>query len=542
MEKSSTKGPICGIENCRSRRYDEGEDGFLYCQNGHRQGGLVRGDDDEDNLMTAARTVTRKKKEIDENTKKIAKHFSGRQAFDLYLKSLQLILRRQIWFLVHEQGLPPELETVIYDLWALRIAQLSDKIASDTSESESQSQSQVFNTLETDDGDTSDDERGMLKNTAYRGERKLASMPNLNDTLALCYLGILTLRLPITPGDIYAWVTDGKMAYRRAIKLVPLAMRDRLPATYHAVLDQQTLFKHKRFYNTVTDLQIGYSKDHSIIWPALNVPLLLYRYVREMALPLELYDATTRLADLLGYNFALHGNDKKRLGIRHLPEAQLIGCVLVCVKLLYPLDDRQRSPLSSTEPTSTTLDWDAWCKRVNAATADSGEGNEHFTTEDLIKLQEKDVLSMLPEQLDQYMDFYADAFLDDAEIQRTKENDDFRHALYSMFPIEGHGEPRPPKELSNPVSLPEQMEIVKAVHSSMTPVAAASDEAAGPELLRPGQAYHVWKKEEQLPDRAKVLYEKAAKLAGLSMDLLVKAVFFTEAKIEQWRRQQMTRS
>jgi hypothetical protein len=38
MDARRTKGPICGIENCRSRSYEEGEDGYLYCQNGHRQG------------------------------------------------------------------------------------------------------------------------------------------------------------------------------------------------------------------------------------------------------------------------------------------------------------------------------------------------------------------------------------------------------------------------------------------------------------------------------------------------------------------------
>jgi len=37
METRKTKGPVCGIENCRSKRYEEGEDGYHYCQNGHRQ-------------------------------------------------------------------------------------------------------------------------------------------------------------------------------------------------------------------------------------------------------------------------------------------------------------------------------------------------------------------------------------------------------------------------------------------------------------------------------------------------------------------------
>ena len=36
--------------------------------------------------------------------------FEGKEAFELYLISYQLILRKQIWWLVHEKGLPSELE------------------------------------------------------------------------------------------------------------------------------------------------------------------------------------------------------------------------------------------------------------------------------------------------------------------------------------------------------------------------------------------------------------------------------------------------
>jgi hypothetical protein len=30
-------GPVCSDENCRSRRIEEGEDGYFYCHRGHRQ-------------------------------------------------------------------------------------------------------------------------------------------------------------------------------------------------------------------------------------------------------------------------------------------------------------------------------------------------------------------------------------------------------------------------------------------------------------------------------------------------------------------------
>ncbi|EOA86215.1 uncharacterized protein SETTUDRAFT_110134 [Exserohilum turcica Et28A] len=446
----ATKGPVCGVENCRSRRYEEGDDGRLYCQNGHQQAAVVRGEDDDD-YISAARTVTRKKKTAEEEDKTSDKIFKGPQAFDLYLKCLQLVLRHQLWFLVRDKGLPAELEALVYDLWSLRIAQLEDKIASNEDPSSNpQSQSQVFNTLESGD-DATDTEKGHVSSMMRKRDRRLSTAPNLNDCVLLCYLGITTLRLPFTPGDLYAWVADGKLAYCRAIKLLPLAMRDRLPPTYRANLDPIAPLTYTRFYRTLTDLQTSYDADHGILWPPLNFSLLSYRYLRELALPLELYAATKRLGDLLGYDFAPHYEGKKRLGIRHLPEAQLVSCIIVCIKILYPFDQEQRQWGLSTQHTMTAMNWDVWCKEM-------------------------------------------------------------RLPLHHEF------------------------DVVKAVHSAMEPVPNVADEDG--QTLRAGQAYPRWRTRGELPEAARLLFEKARRLAGLSMNMLILAVGFTEARIEQWKRLQ----
>jgi RNA polymerase I-specific transcription initiation factor RRN7 len=459
---------------------------------------------------------------------------SGRRAFDLYLKCLQLILRHQVWFLVQEKGLPSELEMVIFDLWALRVAQLSEKIASGDQESESQSQ--VYNTLESEDDDTTNHERGTISTPKGR-DKKLQGTPNLYDCLALCYLGISTLRLPMTPGDIYAWVTDGKMAYRRAIKLLPLAMKDRLPSSYHAVLDPQTMMSYRRFYTTLTNLEISFEKEHGVQWPALNVQLLLFRYLKELALPLELYDATLRLGDLLGYTFAFRYDGRENLGVRHLSEAQLIGCLVLCVKLLYPFDKVRRAPHSSSEPTAVLMNWKQWCKHMAAAKKEHRASNPGFTTEELTKLQEGDVFKLQSDQLDQYLDFYADTFLDEAEIQRTKDNDDFRNALYGLFPIEVK-EQHNPVQLSDTLPHERRLEVVSAVHSSMRVAAAVRNSDDDSDALRPGQMYPRWREVQDLPPRATIFCEEAARLAGLSLEMLVMAVFFAEARVEKWRRKQ----
>ena len=397
---------------------------------------------------------------------------SGRSGVDLYLKCLQLILRHQIWYLIKGEGLTAELETVVFDLWSLRVAQLGDRIENDNPGFDSQSQSQTFSTLDSDESGT---EAEKSKARSKRRKRiQLDDLPSLLDCLALCYLGILTLRLPVTPGDIHTWVTDGKLAYQRAIKYLPLMMKDRLPSTYHAALDPDAVLQYSRFYTVTTDLQIIFMEQHKIVWPPLNHPLILFRYLKELGLPLELYDATLRLARFLDYDFTPHQSDKKRVGIQHLPEAQLVGCLVVCTKLLYPFDNEQRHPRLPSEPTAVVLDWDDWARQIRAAKDRQRGGTNRFSGEELAHLQEKDILSMQPDQLDQYLDFYANLFLENAEIQRAKDTNDFRNHLYQMFPTEdeqGTG------RLSDNSSPEDALKMVQGVHNNFTRVKAVRDAA-----------------------------------------------------------------
>lgn len=438
-----------------------------------------------------------------------------------------------MWFLVKEKGLPEELELITLDLWALRIAQFGDRIASD-GRADSQSQSQVFNTLETDESDT-DDGRVTLR-TSKRRNKKLGEVPNLLDCLALCYLGMLTLRLPITLGDIYHWVTEEKLPYRGAVKLLPLPMRDRLPGTYHAMLNPNALLKFRRLYATITDLQVSFTKDHKITWAALNYRLLIFRYIKELALPIEIYDFTIRLSKLLGFDFVLPHDSKGRLGVRHVPEAQLAGCLVVCIRILYPFDTEKRHPRSAAEPTAIVMNWENWQQQIQHAKAGPNNCRDRYTVEELTRLEEKDVFDMSTDRLDQYLDFYAGTFLDDAEIQRTRDTDDFRNAIYGMFPI-GDSSPQPSGRVEGS-SPKDDLSTVRAVHSSMHARSAIADDEVGAGVLRPGQSYHIYKKEKDLPEHAKVLYEEVAKLQGLSMDMLIMAVLSVEARIEQWRRKQ----
>lgn len=54
-------------------------------------------------------------------------------------------------------------------------------------------------------------------------------------------------------------------------------------------------------------------------------------------------------------------------------------------------------------------------------------------------------------------------------------------------------------------------------------------------IPRPGSRYTCYRTQAELPDSARVFYETAANLAGISVDTLVKAAFKTELMIRQWQ-------
>ncbi|KAH7128683.1 hypothetical protein B0J11DRAFT_505151 [Dendryphion nanum] len=517
------KGQRCGIDNCRSRLYDEGEDGYLYCENGHRQGEqLIAAADDGDFLGGQRRDRTRKRTD-NENEQAGSKQLKGKSALNLYLKSLQLILRRQLWFLTHEQGLPAELEMVVFDLWALRVLQLETKFT----------ESQVYDSQS--EFLTSESE-GVAKTNAMANSRelKLKTTPNLLDCLALCYLGIITLRLPITPGDIHAWVIDGKLVYWTALKLLPHSMVERLPGPYHAHLSPNSIFKLQRFYSTLSSLGVIFQKEYALEWPRLNHPPLLFRYIKELALPLEIYTATVSLIKYLDYSLELPKRDQGRLGVRHFPEAQLVACFVVCVKLLYPFDRIDRYPSTDDEPAATKIRWSDWYEHLSTAKLRREGDPMSFTTHDLMNVKEKDIFSMSDNQLDQYMDWYQDNLLNPHSLAGDGQSD-FRDALYKFFPIETTHIAQPPRLVTQSLPHREALRTVNEVHQGIESSTVVVEEHERPDIVRPGQQYAYYRHVEDLPIEANRFYEEVARLAGLDLEMLVMAVFFAEKRVEKRR-------
>lgn len=92
--------------------------------------------------------------------------------------------------------MPSELWTVVRDLWTLRLAKQVDKL--ETPSTPDQERQASFTKAE-----TSDESGNEVPNALQASGKNASDSPVLVETIALCYLGILLMRLPVGIGDIY---------------------------------------------------------------------------------------------------------------------------------------------------------------------------------------------------------------------------------------------------------------------------------------------------------------------------------------------------
>ncbi|EBA27336.1 RNA polymerase I specific transcription initiation factor Rrn7, putative [Aspergillus fumigatus A1163] len=482
----TTRG-VCGQDGCRETRYYL-DNGLWFCRRGHQQ------EEDPEDFGTQGKT-SRVKKAV-----------------------YQLILWKQCHALVQGRGFPAELEpscliivsnwlfqVVVRDLWALRLESLSERLrdpAEDDREPELFS-SQPATTLDEPEG-------------AFKLSGRAAQWPRLIDTIGLCYLGCLLMRLPVTIGEFHRMLMREDFPFIRILRLIPREMRDKLPQEYIALLETTRLIKAEHLHKATLELSLLYHHKFGVQFPSLNTPAVLYRYIKRLALPVDVYPAVKRLQSLVGFRFEFPTTVPGRSRPLHLPEVQLITLIVISTKLFFPFDDIKRYPVSTREPSAQVLDWKLWGQvqrhfdRRETAGGRIGKGNEILVTE-------KDVFDMTPAQLDEYMDWYETSWLDHSR------------EFFPVGPMGSDGQ-----TVSDPTEGDDEAmhAMLETVTSQLRPRKAISDPKAN--VARPGTSYPRYRTESELPEMARSFYEIAAKVAGVSLSTLVRAVSQTETKISRW--------
>lgn len=244
--------------------------------------------------------VTRKKREVREKEKKQLASLDGKS---LYLEALQLILRSQLLWLVREKGYKEELETVVRDLWDLRIRGFGSLVPH-ASISGEEGELQMFSSQP--DSEPEMEVRPKANKLSWDPERGQDwPMPRMIDTLCLCYLGCLLLRIPTSMGQIFRWANGGNIPYRyvvsssrkRKIQIayrllkkyleLPEEMRDRMPSSFTRVLKLplHSPLRGGQLHSAALHLAYGFHHNYQVIFPALNGTSLLVEYSKDLALP-----------------------------------------------------------------------------------------------------------------------------------------------------------------------------------------------------------------------------------------------------------------
>ncbi|KAL8974578.1 MAG: hypothetical protein Q9197_001199 [Variospora fuerteventurae] len=481
--------------------------------------------EDDDNFGTQGRRI-KQKKVIEQ---KVSKTYHGSKALELYLQSYQLILWKQCHTLVHSMGLPPELEIVVKDLWSLQLRRIGM----------GNEESDLHSSQETSQPDTSDCENHQGRERLPRSK----AIPKLIDSLGHCYLGMLLLRLPISLGDLHRWAYREDIPYFRAVRHVPAEMREKLPARYLAALDSQSILEPDDLRKTVHELSLFYSDPIGLTLPALNYPLLLFKHIRDLALPLDLYPAVRRTAKLMDIDFTFP-QSKTRQKVSFFPEIALMALLVVVVKIYHPFDSIDRHPRTLSDPGVLAVNWDHWCKVQQeyefreTAGGTLGHGNE-------VKVIEADSFKLSGHQIDEYLDWFEKSFIDEERARKHPRG--YPDQLLDMFPTG-----RPGMSTNTSVSPAVQHQDdeealqrkLKAVQGSLKvrEVTSDSDDATkdGDTVNRIGSFYKRYRKFEELSPAAKAFHEAAAKSVAIKLPSLLVAVQQIEHKLLSWRRKRLT--
>lgn len=368
--------------------------------------------------------------------------------------------------------------------------------------------------------------------------------PSLLETLSLIYTAMLLSRIPVSLADLHSWAEQGDLLFYRAAKEVPLQMREKLPATYQELLEPQDLGPPERLTRKTLSLLQMLSAKPGMAFPPINHPLLLYRWIRSLSLPIEIFAATKRLARMLDVNFAysLDPSTRPRLRVLRYAEPRLMALIVITTKLLYPFDDTHtpRFATSTTDPSALSIDWNTWTQAHSPPAPETST----LPFKQAIALTSPQALALSDEALDAYLDIYESTFASD-EVRTHGEagrDADFRRTLFRLFPAERAAPPplqpnQTPQPLSPTTSARDtETHRLNLVQASLHRRPIDRDAAPGARL---GAAYRRFRSVEELEafcresGTAEVeFYRVAAGFAGVGVDDLVRGVFSLERRLQ----------
>lgn len=390
-------GPRCGVQNCRSRLWRT-VNGQRVCQNGHiREGDIELADDDETFFTQGGRTMTMGGRSTQTEIEIETKRLYGKEGHLLAMRCLQVVVRAQVRWLIEHQNAPPELEKVARSLFGIWADSLS-----------STSTLKLYETGGNDDGQNS------------RAARPKFSISIIN-TISITFLSCTVLRLPIYIYDITRWVAHYKFPYASIHNIVPKDMMDKLGMDYRKAFVTYPRLSGGTVYLYTRDMAQYFAKHYQLRVPPTLIEPLLFKIVRDLFLPPEVYSAALKLLKVCDVTA-----DWTKPGAGSCqPEGDCFAAVFLCAKLCYGLDDIKRIPKRDTEPAHQIVDWELWESMVRKVWVE----DEAFG-----QIKGQDPLTWDDAKVDRFLNWMDKCFLQSEEVIETAEEYSHLKRYLQIFP------------------------------------------------------------------------------------------------------------
>jgi RNA polymerase I-specific transcription initiation factor RRN7 len=125
----------------------------------------------------------------------------------------------------------------------------------------------------------------------------------------------------------------------------------------------------------------------------------------------EIYTSVQNLQKVVDFTYRFPIASTKRDKCLAFPEAQMVALVIVAAKLISPFDELKRYPTSAQDPAVQVIDWGHWARVQKEFDERATEDGRAGKAEEIL-VTERDVLDMTKDQLDKYMDWYENNWLD----------------------------------------------------------------------------------------------------------------------------------
>ncbi|CAK9440321.1 uncharacterized protein LODBEIA_P44210 [Lodderomyces beijingensis] len=248
-----TRGPVCGVDNCRSRLY-RNHDGLTVCQFGHVLEGAVEFNDDQDQAMVTTRRLkgvsvdergklasqSASQRDFSRTSNRKRERLSGAEAQPILFRCLQILLKEELRAMIklffHDEATHQDLTLLVQTNWCKLVTKLYRPENGENGETwETGEQAEQTEQEEEDESD--DDELEVSGRPRRMGPVYSQVGADILDLVLIIYVSNLQLQAaPLYLSDILQCIKRDRIPYFKTYHFFAQEDLDQLHTPYYARL------------------------------------------------------------------------------------------------------------------------------------------------------------------------------------------------------------------------------------------------------------------------------------------------------------------